>query len=192
MDSHRKPADFPAGAAPEAVDALVDEHYDYLVRLAWSILDDAHDAQDAAQESLLAALKAMPQFRGQSALRTWLYRIAVNVCRRRLRQRRLRALLPGRWQADQQPPAASESAELAASRGETDRQLHAAIDGLDDKHRLPLILHYLHDLTAPEIARVLDISEGTVYSRLHHARHKLRLRLSREDQRAQPNPEAVP
>ena len=185
-----------AGASPadgrDATVALVDEHYDYLVRLAASILGDTHEGQDAAQETLLAALKAWGQFRGQAAVRTWLYRIAVNVCRRRLRQRRVRTLLTRLWQQDQPALPASESAEHTASRSEADGQLWAAVNALNDKHRLPLILHYLDNLTAPEIAHVLAISEGTVYSRLHYARQKLRRRLSREERPLKHNPELRP
>jgi RNA polymerase sigma-70 factor (ECF subfamily) len=59
------------------------------------------------------------------------------------------------------------------------KKLEVAVDGLDEKHRLPLILRYVHQLTIPEIAKILELNEGTVHSRLHHAREKLGRHLGR-------------
>lgn len=179
-------------AIPQSAAALLDEHYDYVLRLAWSILDDAHEAEDAAQETFLAALKALDRYRGKAAFRTWLYRIAVNVCRAHLRKRRLRALASRLWGQDAARRATTETAEGAVLRSEADRQLWTAVAALDDRHRLPLILRYLNDLTAPEIAQVLGISEGTVYSRLHHARRKLRRRLALLDDDSNSHAEELP
>ncbi|HZW03424.1 MAG TPA: sigma-70 family RNA polymerase sigma factor, partial [Anaerolineaceae bacterium] len=69
--------------------------------------------------------------------------------------------------------------ERAASREERDR-LRSAVDRLDERHRLPLVLFYEQELSAAEIAAVLDVSEGTVHSRLHYARQKLLRQLQPE------------
>src|SRR5688572_7577736 len=79
--------------SPPSIDELVVQYYDTLVHLATSVLGDASEAQDAAQETLIAAARALPRYRGESSLKTWLYAIALNVCRKHLRRRRARLML---------------------------------------------------------------------------------------------------
>lgn len=69
-----------------AIEDFVQTYQGDVYRLALSILDDASEAEDAAQDSLLAALRSLDSFRGASSLRTWLFSIAVNVCRTRLQR----------------------------------------------------------------------------------------------------------
>lgn len=148
-------------------------------RLALSILDDAAEADEAAQDALLAALKALDTYRGQAAFSTWLYAITVNVCRARLRKRQtaerlLRSLTTFFWPTADRPHGPEE----AAIHNETEADVWRAVSALDEKHRLPIILRYYHDFSTDEIARMLTINEGTVRSRLHTAREQLRLRLN--------------
>lgn len=164
-----------------AGDARETEHllqlcYPLVSRLALSILEDADDAEDAAQEALIAALGALDRFRGDASFSTWLTAITVNTCRRSLRRRRVRRALAVLLQgaAARTHPA---SVEQAAQRHAEDAALWAAVDALDEKHRLPVILRYAHDLPVSEIAQALGISEGTVHSRLHYARRALYGRL---------------
>lgn len=165
-------------------DTLVRAHQAEVFRLALSILDEAAEAEEAAQEALMAALKALPSYRGEAAFSTWLYRITVNVCRGRLRKQRARERLQQAltllFQIKQE---AAPHPEETAARNQRHAALWQAINALDEKHRLPLVLHYYHDLPTLEIAQVLDISEGTVHSRLHTARQRLRaqLRLSNHE-----------
>jgi RNA polymerase sigma-70 factor (ECF subfamily) len=159
---------------PAAVEWLVNTHQAALFRLALSILDDPAEADEAVQETFVAALRRLDTYRGQAALATWLYAIAVNVCRSRWRKgrawQRLRGVLQAaRWGAA--PPAAPEA---AASQRETQAAVWSAVQRLGEKHRLPVILRYYHDLPTAEIAAILGISEGTVHSRLATARDRLR------------------
>jgi len=160
---------------------LVREHYAYIHRLALTILDDgspdsAADADDAAQETFITAYRSLAGFRGQASLKTWLTAIGVNTCRARLRKRKLRqALQSTLWGLHRSQRMASP--EEAAAQSETYRLLWQAVDGLDEKHRLPVILRYVHELTVPEIAESLGMNEGTVHSRLHYARKTLLDRL---------------
>ena len=78
---------------PQAIEALVHEHQAKIYRLCLSMLDDAAEAEDATQESFIAALKALKSYRGDSAFQTWLISIALNVCRSSLRQRKRRTRL---------------------------------------------------------------------------------------------------
>ena len=165
----------------QALESLVREYYAYIRRLALTILDDgsaeaAAEAEDAAQETFITAHRALASFRGRARLKTWLTAIAVNACRARLRKRRLRqalqSTLRGLHLAQQMA-----SPEEAAAQNEAHRHLWQAVDSLDEKHRLPVLLRYVHDLTVPEIAASLGTNEGTVHSRLHYARKALLDRL---------------
>lgn len=137
------------------------------------MLDEAADAEDATQESFIAALKALKSYRGDSAFQTWLISIALNVCRSLLRQRKRRTQL-GATLAD--PALAGEGApapELQAVKSESSQALWVALNKLDEKHRLPIYLRYYHELSTAEIAKVLGINQGTVHSRLSIARSQL-------------------
>jgi RNA polymerase sigma-70 factor (ECF subfamily) len=166
-----------------SIDSLVHEHYAYIRRLALSILDDPHEADDAAQETFIAAHRSLGEYRGQAQLKTWLSAIAINACRGRLRKRKVRLALQRTLNALHLQDAPSASIEAAAAGREAERQLWSAVDHLDEKHRLPVLLHYVHELSAAEIAAVLGINEGTVHSRLHYARFALQARLGQLNSR---------
>ena len=158
-------------------EALVLAHQPQVFRLALSILDDAAEAEEAAQEALVAALNALDRYRGEAAFSTWLYRITVNECRGRLRKRRARERLVGALQSLFRLGEPTVHPEEAAAGREREAVLWRAINALDDKHRVPLVLYYYHDLPTAEVAQILEISEGTVHSRLHTARKRLRAQL---------------
>jgi RNA polymerase sigma factor (sigma-70 family) len=171
--TQRKPhATATAGTTAE-IEALMQAHYAYIRRLALSILNDPAEADDAAQETFIAANRGLDGFRGQSSPLTWLTSIAVNQCRGRLRKHKVRqGLLKTLYGLHLlRPPG--EGPERQAVQSEADRQLWRAVDALDEKHRLPVVLRYVHELKVSEIAAVLDLSEGTVHSRLHYARREL-------------------
>lgn len=154
------------------LETLVHEHRAYLFRLCLSILNEPDEAEDVTQETFVAALLGINQFRGEAHIRTWLSAIAINHCREALRKRKTRQTLHTVLQNLhlQNTPALPEDTYL---QNESQRQLWDAVNALDEKHRLPVILHYAHNLPAPEIAQILSLSEGTVYSRLHYARKQL-------------------
>lgn len=163
---------------PLAIERLVHTHQAEVYRLALSILDDPDEADDATQEVFVAALRSLDSFRGDSSLKTWLFRITINLCRSRhqrdQRRTRLRQILERLFRADQAHP------ESEAVRHEAESALWRAVRALDEKHRIPVILRYYHDLPAAEIAETLGIPVGTVHSRLNHARERLRARLEEE------------
>lgn len=161
-----------------AVERLFHAHQPKVYRLALSILDDPAEADEAAQDALLSALNALDSYRGDAAFTTWLYTITLNVCRGRLRKRQtaerlLNALKALFWHTGEKaaPP------EEQAIRSESDRAVWRAINELDEKHRLPVILRYYHEFSMNEIAQMLNTPEGTVRSRLHTARDRLRISL---------------
>ena len=158
---------------PVVIEALVQQYYTAIYRLALSMLNDPDEAQDATQEAFIAASLNLHRYRGESRLKTWLYAIALNTCRGHLRKRKARQTMRKTWQGLQSLLSAPTTPEESAMRTETDAHLWDAIDALDEKHRLPVILRYAHSLTVPEIAHTLKLNEGTVHSRLHYARRKL-------------------
>ena len=155
-----------------AIERFVETYQQDVYRLALSILDDPNEADDATQESLLAALRGLDSFHGASSLKTWLFSITVNICRTRLqkqkRSERLRQILGGILQ-----PTRTPSAEESTIEHEADESLWRAIHHMDEKHRIPIVLRYYHDLPVAEIANILQIPEGTVHSRLNTARRLL-------------------
>jgi RNA polymerase sigma-70 factor (ECF subfamily) len=168
---------------PQAIEELVRENQASIYRLCLSVLNDADEAEDAVQESLIAALSALDKYRGDSAFSTWLYTIALNTSRGMLRKRKRRTVLketltenPMTDEIDRKTP------ERSVLEDERSRLLWAAIDELDEKHRLPIILRYFHEMPTEEIAEVLEISVGTVHSRLHNARSRLNGDLQRIQQ----------
>jgi RNA polymerase sigma-70 factor, ECF subfamily len=154
------------------------EHTAYLRRLSLSILDDEAEAEDMVQETFITAARNLESYRQEASPRTWLTAIAVNHCRGRLRWRKVQKLLNQALQAVFPSQAPASAIEDFAIHAEAERELWKAVDALDEKHRLVVILHYVHELSTTETARVLGISEGTVHSRLHHSRKKLHDQLS--------------
>jgi RNA polymerase sigma-70 factor (ECF subfamily) len=160
---------------PQAIESLIHRYQGGVYRLCISVLGDPADAEDAAQETFIAAVKALGGFRGQSAFTTWLYAIAINACRRQLRRRlhsrRLHLALAAGQPTLAGPPDDPERTLLQRDASE---KLWQAVAALSEKHRLPVILRYYHDLPIAEIARLLGVNEGTVHSRLSNARERLR------------------
>jgi RNA polymerase sigma-70 factor (ECF subfamily) len=164
---------------PDAFEPLVARYRERVWRLALGYVRDREEAWDVAQEAFVKAWQALPSFRGQSAFYTWLFRIVVNVATDRVRQRAARGRAFGtdpvpeeEWERAMPDPAAGpgESAERAEERA----RIRKALDALPQHHRAIIMLSDLEGLSYREIAEVLDIPMGTVMSRLHNARKRLR------------------
>lgn len=162
-----------------AFEPLVERYRERVWRLAYNYLRDREDAWDATQEAFVRAWQALPAFRGQSAFYTWLFRIAVNVATDRARQRAAQRRAFGAEQVpeeewDRVMVEQGVSPEDMAARGEQRVRIRQALDKLPEYHRTIIILSDLQGLSYREIAEVLDIPMGTVMSRLHNARKRLR------------------
>jgi RNA polymerase sigma-70 factor (ECF subfamily) len=164
-------------------------HRDYVYRLAYLLLNNAEDAEDVTQEVFLRLYRALPAGQPERAsLRTWLTRVVVNACHTHRRRNFLHRLWRRRPAepddeegndailavADPSPWGMPEGQALQAELRQT---LQAILTRLRPEHRAVLVLHYYLDLSCPEIARILDCPEGTVYSRLHYARRLVQARL---------------
>jgi len=168
---------------------LMRRHNQALYRTARSILKDDAEAEDAVQEAYLLAYKAMPGFRGDAKLSTWLVKIVVNECIARARKRTRRAEvihLDGETHAHIEAAeghmneATPEEPERAALQAEARRLLEAKIDKLPDAFRTVFVLRALEEMTVEETASSLGIAEATVRTRYFRARSLLREALARE------------
>jgi RNA polymerase sigma-70 factor (ECF subfamily) len=137
------------------------------------------DVEDLAQETFLKALGAIHRFQGQSALFTWLYRIAVNTARDHLAHRRRRPAVPLDVELAE-PAAPGDSPHEALERRELRRRVRAALDALPEPFRTTLVLREMEGRAYEEIAALLGVSLGTVESRIFRARRKLKALLEQE------------
>lgn len=155
------------------IESLVIAYYPYVRRLTYSILDNTYEADDAAQDTFIAASRALDLYRGEAEPKTWLTAIAINTCRGRLRRQKARRALQTVLEAIHLLSARDPNPEQFALQSEANQLVWQAVNTLDEKHRLVVILRYVHELPVADIANALGISQGTVHSRLHYARQKL-------------------
>ncbi len=153
-----------------AVAALMDVHGDRLLRSAYLLCGNAADAQDLAQETLLQAVKSARCFRGESALYTWLHGILRNLSRHHARQAARVTVTDSVPETAAVTPAPGLALDQA---GDADA-LWEALARLSTAHREVLVLRFYEELRLDEIAARLEISTGTVKSRLHYALRELR------------------
>jgi RNA polymerase sigma-70 factor (ECF subfamily) len=158
-----------------------------LYRVARSILRDDAEAEDALQDAYIQAYRALPDFRGEASLATWLTRIVMNAAlmRRRRSGRMAEVIELGADAPLEQGGAARDAAESgqpehAALRAQARGLIEAKIDGLPEVFRTVFILRAVEELSVEETGRVLDIPEATVRSRYFRARGMLRESLARE------------
>ncbi|MBI2217631.1 MAG: sigma-70 family RNA polymerase sigma factor [Candidatus Rokubacteria bacterium] len=162
-----------------AFEPLVEKYRQRVWRLALRFVRDQDEAWDVAQEAFVRAWQALPNFKGQSAFYTWLFRIAVNVASDRLRQRGARARAFGAEQVSDEEMARTVSDTAAtpdetATRAEQRERIMRGLRALPEHHRTIIMLSDLDGLSYREISEVLQIPMGTVMSRLHNARKRLR------------------
>jgi RNA polymerase sigma-70 factor (ECF subfamily) len=163
----------------EAFEVLVEKYKRKTFRLAYGVLRDQEEALDVSQEAFVKAYRSLAKFKGESAFYTWLFRITMNLALDRRRQRAARArslggqeVPPEEWERTAVSPDAppDEEAVSADRRARIDRALRS----LPEHHRAIIILSDIQGLSYREIAEVLAIPMGTVMSRLHNARKRLR------------------
>ncbi len=169
-------AKVPGADREQRLNQWITEHADAVLRVCFVCLSDAALAEDAMQDTFLKAWHAMDTFEGRNGCseKTWLIRIAINVCRGYRRTRWFRHVdmskeigeLPAAWQA-----VAPE-----------DRTLFLDILRLGEKYRQVILLYYYQEMTLEETARALSISRSTAHSRLKKALGLLRCSLTGRDQ----------
>ena len=161
-----------------AFEELVRKYQDKIYNLCRYMLQDARDAQDAAQDAFLKAYSNVKEFRADSALYSWLYRIAVNTCldyRKKVRPEQIEdeALLDRLASHEPSPERVYRSKEIGHA-------LQAALQRLPEHLRAAIVLKEIEGLSYEEIAKVLHTSLGTVKSRISRAREELRQLLQKK------------
>ncbi len=162
-----------------AFEPLVERYRQRVWRLAYQLLHDREEAWDCAQEAFVRAFHSLPSFRGQSAFYTWLFRITVNVATDRQRTRGAQARAFGAERVPEEEwkrtmPDVGARPDQAAVQSEQRERIRQALDALPGKARTIIMLSDVEGLSYREIAEVLGCPIGTVMSRLHNARKRLR------------------
>lgn len=161
---------------------LYQKYKDRVMRLAMHLLGNRQDALDQTQESFIRAYQAMGSFEGKASFGTWLMKITFNRCLdfRRSTMRRSCLSLDGRRanpdedDFDFDPPGREwQNPATCAEQSELTEALSEAIDQLSPEHRMVLTRYAWDDVRYRELAAELGISDGTVMSRLFHARRKV-------------------
>ena len=161
-----------------ATHTLVINHQRDVLHLAQSILGDPGEAEEAAQEAFITALRSLANFRGEASFKTWIFSITINGCRKRLLKRHAQERLVRAIQSVFRITGAGPThPEEIVIRREARTELWQAIAALGEKHRIPIMLHYDLGLSVDEIAQTLGLRPGTVLSRLFTGREKLRVAL---------------
>lgn len=149
-----------------------------VMHLAYFYLKDRHLAEDVAQEVFLKAYRSMDQFRGDSQVYTWLYRITVNLCRDRLRSGwHKHMVLPG----DLPPVSGGGLPDEEALKQDSRRRVLRHVMALPEHYREVLVLYYYQQLSTIEVAEITSLPENTVKTRLHRARQQLKQALAGEE-----------
>jgi len=167
-----------------AFELLVLKYQRKIMRLLSRLIHDPAEAEDVAQDAFIKAYRAIPQFRGESAFYTWLYRIAVNTAKNHLVARRRRPSGSAQYENDDgetfdetdnlsdinTPEAAFASREIADT-------VNRAIEALPEELRTAIVLREIEGLSYEEIAQSMGCPIGTVRSRIFRAREAIASRL---------------
>ena len=159
---------------------LVRRYQDRLYSSVVHVVADAEEAEDIVQDAFIQALRKLDAFRGKSSFYTWLYRIAFNTAINRQRRRRPEVSIEhARETAGADPPDPIEQPGERLMREERAQHIQQALASISEEYRAVLVLREIEGFDYETIAGVLDVSVGTIRSRLHRARSLMREQLRR-------------
>jgi RNA polymerase sigma-70 factor (ECF subfamily) len=156
------------GGDVDAFYSLIDRHDHALRGLAYRLLENPDAMDDALQESYLKAFRALPRFEGDSAFKSWLYRIVYNTCIDELRRRRKMGVLPIE-SVSERPDGGPDPGDVATDK----LDLVAAVESMSPDTRAAVLLVYVDGMDYRSATEVLGVSRGTLASRLHRGRARL-------------------
>ncbi|REK69610.1 RNA polymerase sigma factor [Paenibacillus paeoniae] len=181
MDEERQRIEQLKSGDETALAWLMERYGSDVLRTAALLLKDRYWAEDVSQETFLTAFRKAYQYRGDGTLRGWLLRIAINLCRSKMRLASWRRLfLRESVDVDQGldgNAAWPDSLEPGSASWMNRMTLREEIGRMPLIYREVIVLYYFHEMSTAEIAAVLEESEGTVKSKLHRARKRLKLQL---------------
>jgi RNA polymerase sigma-70 factor (ECF subfamily) len=162
----------------QAFNQIMRNHEDRVFSVCLRIMGDRDHALDATQETFLTAFRKADQFQGNSALGTWIYRIAVNTCYDQLRKQKRRRTDPMPEYLDPSDHSAEQAVDSAALRPE----IRQALLAIPADFRSAVVLSDIEGLGLPEVAEILGVPIGTVKSRVFRGRRLLARELGNQTQ----------
>ena len=165
-------------ASEEAFSIVVEEHADFAYNVAYRMLHNVEDAEDAVQEAFISAYRSFHRFKGESKVSTWLYRIVVNACLMKIRKEKSRSnYLTETGYDDAVVHDWRNDPEKAAINGELREVVESGLAWLSPDLRAAVVLRDVQGLTTEEGAAAQGLSVAAFKSRLHRGRVLLRKRL---------------
>lgn len=159
----------------EAFESLMSAYERKVYALCLRMMGNRQDGEDAAQEAMVRIWQKLPQYRGEAAFSTWVYRVTASACTDAIRKRSLRAQpsLEAMREEGFEPQDGAPTPQQALESAERREAMRRAIAGVPEQMRSVFLLRDVHGLSVEETARVLHVSSGTVKSRLSRAREKI-------------------
>jgi RNA polymerase sigma-70 factor (ECF subfamily) len=172
----------------EAFNVLVEKYYRKIYNLAYRFVGDSEEANDLAQEIFTAAFQNIGKFRGDAKFSTWLFQIATNRGKNKFKYLKRRGYFVNRGQSDTDddrdylqkavPDHSTNPEDLLAGK-QIQKVVQDAINELDPDHKEIVILRDIEGFSYEEIAKILNLPEGTTKSRLHRARMVVKEKLKK-------------
>ncbi len=161
-----------------AFEELVSRYQSQVYRVCYRFFNDPDEAMDATQEVFLKAFRSIGRFEGRSSFKTWIYRIATNTClsiteERKRRQKGLLEAILGWFSPDTHHPDPAETAVEREYGRQLQQVIQEKVSRIPEIYRIPVILKDMEGHSLEEIARILEVPEGTVKSRLNRGRKLL-------------------
>ncbi|MCZ7555285.1 MAG: sigma-70 family RNA polymerase sigma factor [Bacteroidia bacterium] len=166
------------GGDHDAFRHIMDRHCERIRNLIFTMFNSRDMVDDLTQEVFIKAYRALPGFRFDASVHTWLYRIAVNHCRDEMRRRKIRKVFSLQRMMDAGDTEIERVTAVHQDEHETQEFIQAGLQRLPEKYRLPVILKDVEGRTYEEIADIMKCELGTVKSRLARGRGMLREYLS--------------
>lgn len=158
-------------------DELIRHYLKKVLRLVYLMVKDRSLAEDITQEVFLLAYKNLGKFRQESSMQTWVYRIAVNEAKKHLRSWSFRHL----FFKSEVDIEVVEGAESAVLQNDLRTRFAHLVMKLPHNYRQLIVLHYYEELSVEEIAVILEMTTGAVYTKMHRARQKLKALMETEE-----------
>ncbi len=171
----------------KAFEMLIEAHFKKIYNIAYRIAGNPDDASDMTQEVMIKLFRNINSFGGNSKFSTWVYRVATNTCLDELKKLRRHSaysinseINTGEGEFLYEVEDTSPTPDLEVERGELSDMVEKAITALNPEHRAIITLRDIQEFSYEEIANILNISEGTVKSRISRARMQLKKILERD------------